>query len=96
MHATTIESLNAVVQNYDLSEPSRPAPAKIDLDLDNARSETHLWKLRVASEVRVKIETILVLILGVLGTGVCACSAEQMFNFVNGDAMAHAVSALLR
>jgi hypothetical protein len=96
MHATTVESLEIIFREYGSSESSQPALAQVDFNQDSARVEARLWKSRVNSELNTKIEMILLLVLGALGLGAIGYGIEGLASFVNGNAMDHVVTALLR
>lgn len=96
MHASTLNSSEVIFGKYDLSQSSRSALAKADVESDIAEPETRLWKLGVVSQVGLTIETTLRVLLGLIAAGAGAHFAVEMFNFVSSDAMTHAVRALLR
>jgi hypothetical protein len=96
MHATTVESLEIIFREYGSSESSQPASAQVDFDQDSVRAEARLWKPRVNSELNAKIEMILLLVLGTLGLSAIGYGIEGLASFVNGNAINHVVTALLR
>jgi hypothetical protein len=96
MHTTTVESFEIIFREYGSSESWQPASAQVDLDQAGAHRHAQLSKLRVNSELSAKIEMILLLLFGALGLGAIGCGIEGLADFVNGNAMDHVVTALLR
>ena len=57
--------------------------------------ESRLWKLAAIETLSLEIETVLLLVIGILGVAMFVYGMEQVFSFAQNDAVATGITHLL-
>jgi hypothetical protein len=95
MHATAINSATALPHDSGTSEVSSSILSE-GLRKETAMSiESRLLKLAATETLSLEIETVLLLLIGILGLAMFAYGMEQVFSFVQNDAVSAAITRLL-
>jgi hypothetical protein len=96
MHATAINPSNVLPHDRPNCEVSPDVLAKGRRKEPATSIESRLWKLAAKETLSLEIETFLLLLVGILGLATVAYGIEQIFSFVQNDAVATGITHLMR
>ncbi|HWY92465.1 MAG TPA: hypothetical protein VNY04_06145 [Chthoniobacterales bacterium] len=94
MHASSLKSLDTLPLQSGVA--GVPAFSKKKSKGTTPSIESRLWKLAATETLSLEIETVLLLLVGILGLATVAYGMQQVFSFVQNEAFAACITNFQR